>query len=116
MESQLTHGRVPRVFPTDRRATPHARLIGCGYQGLPGNSQLVNAPPNVLVVSLCLTMLMHLERNMSVHSANNPGHYTWSPFVTKLELRLRLANISYQHGTGSPLSGPKGKIPYVELS
>jgi hypothetical protein len=53
---------------------------------------------------------------MSVHSANNPGHYTWSPFVTKLELRLRLANISYQHGTGSPLSGPKGKIPYVELS
>jgi hypothetical protein len=59
---------------------------------------------------------MHPGRNTTVHGANNPGHYTWSPFVTKLEFRLCLANISYQHGTGSPLSGPKGKISYVELS
>jgi hypothetical protein len=50
-----------------------------------------------------------------VHGANKPGQYTWSPFVTKLEFRLRLSGLAYQHGTGSPFSAPKGKIPYIEL-
>jgi hypothetical protein len=50
-----------------------------------------------------------------VHGANKPGQYTWSPFVTKLEFRLRLSGLSYQHGTSSPFSAPKGKIPYIEL-
>lgn len=43
------------------------------------------------------------------------GCYVWSPFVTKLELRLRLANLSYRTEAGSPRTGPTGKIPYVEI-
>ena len=42
--------------------------------------------------------------------------YTWSPFVTKLEARLRFADLSYSNGAGSPLQGPRGKIPYVKIS
>ncbi|OJJ50754.1 hypothetical protein ASPZODRAFT_55456 [Penicilliopsis zonata CBS 506.65] len=45
----------------------------------------------------------------------DPGKYVWSPFVIKLEARLRFAGISYKTEGGSPKSGPKGKIPYVEL-
>jgi hypothetical protein len=55
------------------------------------------------------------QRKIIVHGANKPGQYTWSPFVTKLEFRLRLSNLPYQHGTGSPFSAPKGKIPYIEF-
>ncbi|TGJ85031.1 hypothetical protein E0Z10_g3743 [Xylaria hypoxylon] len=61
-------------------------------------------------------------------SSNNPqtitvfrgfkdyGNFVWSPFVTKLEARLRFAGVPYTVGVGSPRSGPKGKIPYVEIS
>lgn len=41
--------------------------------------------------------------------------YTWSPFVTKLEARLRFANVSYKLGVGGPQSAPKGKIPYIQV-
>ncbi|KAJ6441333.1 glutathione s-transferase [Purpureocillium lavendulum] len=41
--------------------------------------------------------------------------YVWSPFVTKLEARLRFGGVSYGLGGGSPPSAPKGKIPYVEI-
>lgn len=40
--------------------------------------------------------------------------YVWSPFVIKLEARLRFSGVSYSLGGGSPRSAPKGKIPYVE--
>lgn len=43
------------------------------------------------------------------------GCYVWSPFVTKLELRLRLSNFPYNVESGSPSTAPKGKIPYVDL-
>ncbi|PYH45962.1 glutathione S-transferase family protein [Aspergillus saccharolyticus JOP 1030-1] len=43
------------------------------------------------------------------------GQYTWSPFVTKLETRLRFAGISYRTESGSPLSSPRGKVPYVDI-
>ncbi|KAI0518028.1 hypothetical protein F5B22DRAFT_88498 [Xylaria bambusicola] len=42
--------------------------------------------------------------------------FVWSPYVTKLEARLRFAGVSYKTDVGSPRNGPKGKIPYVELS
>lgn len=42
------------------------------------------------------------------------GQYVWSPFVTKLEARLRFAGIPYATEAGSTLTGPKGKIPYIE--
>ncbi|RAL12428.1 glutathione S-transferase family protein [Aspergillus homomorphus CBS 101889] len=45
-----------------------------------------------------------------------PGQYTWSPFVTKLEARLRFARVSYRTATGSPLRSPRGKIPYVDIT
>lgn len=44
-----------------------------------------------------------------------PGQYVASPFVTKLELRLRLAGLPYAVGSGSARSSPKGKVPYVTL-
>lgn len=54
---------------------------------------------------------------MVVHRGeHNPGHYVWSPFVTKLEFRLRLANLSYECGDSGPLSGPRGKIPYIDMT
>lgn len=45
----------------------------------------------------------------------DPG-YVWSPFVTKLETRLRFAGLSYKAEAGSPLTGPRGKIPYIKIS
>lgn len=42
--------------------------------------------------------------------------YVWSPFVTKLEARLRFGGLSYRNEAGSPFSGPRGKIPYVTIS
>lgn len=42
--------------------------------------------------------------------------YVWSPFVTKLEARLRFGGLSYRNEAGSPFSGPRGKIPYVAIS
>ena len=42
--------------------------------------------------------------------------YVWSPFVTKLEARLRFTGLSYRNEAGSPFSGPRGKIPYVAIS
>ena len=44
------------------------------------------------------------------------GTYIWSPFVTKLEARLRFANLSYRTEAGSLSKAPKGKIPYVAIS
>ncbi|RSL41433.1 hypothetical protein CEP53_012758 [Fusarium sp. AF-6] len=44
-----------------------------------------------------------------------PGTFTWSPFVIKLETRLRFSGIPYKVGGGSPKTGPRGKIPYIEL-
>jgi hypothetical protein len=42
------------------------------------------------------------------------GKHVWSPFVIKLEARLRFAGISYVTEAGSTRTAPKGKIPYVE--
>lgn len=42
--------------------------------------------------------------------------YVWSPFVTKLEARLRFSRVPYRLAGGSPRSAPKGKIPYVEVA
>ena len=44
------------------------------------------------------------------------GKYVWSPFVTKVEARLRFAGVSYRVGGGSLLKAPRGKIPYLEVS
>jgi glutathione S-transferase len=44
------------------------------------------------------------------------GKYVWSPFVTKLEFRLRTSSTPYKAAIGSPGGGPKGKIPYVEVT
>ena len=41
--------------------------------------------------------------------------FTWSPFVTKLEARLRFSSLSYTLAAGSPLQGPRGQIPYIGL-
>ena len=46
---------------------------------------------------------------------DDPGHHVWSPFVVKLEARLRFAGVKYAHAAGSPMTAPRGKIPYVEL-
>ncbi|KAF7163561.1 hypothetical protein CNMCM5623_008410 [Aspergillus felis] len=43
------------------------------------------------------------------------GCYTWSLFVTKLEARLRFANIPYRTEPGSFGKAPRGKVPYISL-
>lgn len=43
-----------------------------------------------------------------------PGQHVWSPFVIKLEARLRFAAVPYTAAAGSPMTAPRGKIPYVE--
>ena len=65
---------------------------------------------------------MAAPRNSSLLSitlyrgSQGSGAYVWSPFVTKLEARLRFAGISYRTEAGSPLKAPRGKIPYVAIS
>ncbi|KAF3062072.1 putative glutathione s- protein [Daldinia childiae] len=42
------------------------------------------------------------------------GNHVWSPYVNKLEARLRFAGVRYNIGVGSPKTAPRGKIPYIE--
>jgi len=42
--------------------------------------------------------------------------YVWSPFVTKLETRLRFGGLTYETEQGAPPRGPRGKIPYLTIS
>jgi hypothetical protein len=44
------------------------------------------------------------------------GKHVWSPFVVKLEARLRFASVDYTVDLGSPKTAPKGKIPHVKCS
>ncbi|PKS05699.1 hypothetical protein jhhlp_007966 [Lomentospora prolificans] len=62
--------------------------------------------------------------NNEIHKAYNiqlfrgwaePGKHVWSPFVIKLEARLRFAGVNYTVQAGSPQTAPKGKIPYIEI-
>lgn len=46
----------------------------------------------------------------------DPGKYVWSPFVTKLELRLRYGGLSYETKAGSTFKAPKGKVPYIDIA
>lgn len=49
-----------------------------------------------------------------LRGVGDPGKYVWSAFVNKLEARLRFDGLTYI-GEGSPLTAPRGKIPYIEL-
>lgn len=42
--------------------------------------------------------------------------YPWSPFAAKLEAWLRFSQLQYNLEQGSPRSGPRTKIPYVDIS
>lgn len=46
---------------------------------------------------------------------NDPGAYTWSPFVIKLEARLRFSHLPYTTQVGTLTASPKGKLPYVRI-
>lgn len=43
------------------------------------------------------------------------GRYVWSPFVTKLEARLRFGKITYRTEAGSVPNAPRGKVPYISI-
>ncbi|KAI5861902.1 hypothetical protein GGS23DRAFT_611026 [Durotheca rogersii] len=43
------------------------------------------------------------------------GAHVWSPYVVKLEARLRFAGVPYTVSGGSLRAAPRGKIPYVEF-
>lgn len=45
---------------------------------------------------------------------NSPS-LVWSPFVNKLEARLRFSGVPYTIEQGSPRSSPRGKIPYIGI-
>lgn len=60
---------------------------------------------------------MSNEINITVHRGSSPSNsYVWSPFVTKLEARLRFDSVPYQLGSGTPRTAPKGKIPFIEIN
>lgn len=61
-----------------------------------------NSKPNELSITLC-------------RGWAQSGVYVWSPFVTKLELRLRLAGVTYSTEAGNPRTAPTGKIPYISI-
>lgn len=44
------------------------------------------------------------------------GQFVWSPFVSKLECRLRISKAPYIRGIGSAPAGPRKKIPYLDLT
>ena len=44
------------------------------------------------------------------------GKYVWSPFVTKLEFRLRYGGLTYEVEEGSTFKAPKGKVPYITIA
>jgi hypothetical protein len=48
--------------------------------------------------------------------SDEPGQFVWSPFVTKVEFRLRTSSAPYTRAIGSPAAGPKGKIPYLDAA
>ena len=56
------------------------------------------------------------DRLKLYRGADDKGRYVSSPFVTKVEFRLRLAEVPYSIGEGAPWQGPKGKIPYLEVA
>ncbi|KUJ23774.1 uncharacterized protein LY89DRAFT_572539 [Mollisia scopiformis] len=58
----------------------------------------------------------YLAPSILLHRGWNESSYVWSPFVTKVEARMRFAGLSYKQTAGSPRTAPKGKIPYIELS
>jgi hypothetical protein len=45
-----------------------------------------------------------------------PTLYVWSPFVTKLETRLRFAGVKYATDAGSMSKAPRGKVPYIAIA
>ncbi|KAK8013819.1 hypothetical protein PG990_007115 [Apiospora arundinis] len=54
---------------------------------------------------------------ITVHRGwKDTGKHVWSPFVIKLEARLRFGHVAYRTAGGSPKTAPRGKIPYVEFS
>jgi len=58
---------------------------------------------------------VHQEADVIVYRGwLDRGKYVWSPFVIKLEARLRFAGVSYATEAGSTFKAPKGKIPYIE--
>lgn len=64
-----------------------------------------------MAASLKHQPLIVLYRGFPASSA-----YIWSPFVTKLEARLRFAGLKYRTDQGSFAKAPRGKIPYVEIT
>ncbi|KAF2014381.1 hypothetical protein BU24DRAFT_213582 [Aaosphaeria arxii CBS 175.79] len=48
--------------------------------------------------------------------SDTPRQYVWSPFVTKLEFRLRVGGLTYTPACGSPRASPTGQIPYITLT
>ena len=43
------------------------------------------------------------------------NRHAWSPFVVKLETRLRMSGLAYKTDFGSFQEAPKGKVPYVRV-
>ncbi|KAF6823185.1 glutathione s-transferase [Colletotrichum plurivorum] len=60
--------------------------------------------------------LKHQPRIVLYRGFPASSAYIWSPFVTKLETRLRLAGFKYRADQGSFAKAPRGKIPYVEIT
>lgn len=55
------------------------------------------------------TIILHGGREIE-------NRYSWSPFVTKLEARLRFDGVSYRREDGDIRKAPYGKLPYIDFT
>jgi len=61
--------------------------------------------------TLPLTMKIPAHTKIVIHrGADRPGRYIWSPFVTKVEFRHRLAELPYSCGAGGPRNRPRARF------
>lgn len=55
------------------------------------------------------------DLELTIFRGMNEVGYTSSPFVNKLETRLRFGNVAYRVEVGSVMKAPRGKVPYVSM-
>ncbi|PRP88652.1 hypothetical protein PROFUN_02748 [Planoprotostelium fungivorum] len=71
----------------------------------------------VLLNLNCLSIPMTTSSPITLYRGfDDQGEHVWSPFVIKLEFRLRHAGLSYVTSIGNPRQGPSGKIPYIDVA
>jgi hypothetical protein len=97
----------------------HGRYYYVVHKDLQIPRKTIPSLPRLTTTALPTIMSSHLKSPPAItlyRGFKGSGVYVWSPFVNKLEARFRLAGLPYLTDSGSPMQGPKGKIPYIGIS